>query len=73
MNTYSTKAQKLQWLRAQAKANGLTFKAVNVSFNGNQGYALFDRVTKVRYPSTYTLEQAFQDQMYSGFMSEQLA
>lgn len=71
--THTTKAQKLQWLRAQAKANGLTFKSINVNFNGNQGYALFDRVTGVRYPSTYTLEQAYQDQMYSGFMSEQLA
>ena len=73
MTNYQTKAQKLQWLRAQAKANGLTFKAINVNFNGNQGYALFDRVTGVRYPSTYTLDQAFEFQMYSGFMSEQLA
>lgn len=40
-----TKQGRLKQLRAEAKKHGLTFKAVNVTYNGSQAYALFSRST----------------------------
>ncbi len=67
---FNTKAEKLKFLRSEAAKNGLTFKQVNVNLNGNQGYALFERKTGYKFPSVYTIDSAFLDQMHSSFMSD---
>jgi hypothetical protein len=61
-----TQAEKLKFLRAQAKRHGLTFKAVNSYWNDVQAYALFNRVTGERVTeSCDTISNWYDNEMHN--------
>ena len=64
---------KLSYLRAEAKKFGLTFKSVNVTLNGKQGYKLFNRKTGEPVGSVTTLVSAFDDQQHTNYFAEHSA
>ena len=61
---------QLSYLRKVAKTNGLTFKTVNVKYNDNQAYALFNRAAGERVSSDDTLHGWYDKELYTSIISE---
>jgi hypothetical protein len=72
-NWKENKMNKVSYLRAEAKKFGLTFKAVNVTLNGNQAYKLFNRSTGQSVGSMTTIACAFDDQHHTNYFAEHSA
>lgn len=61
-----TQAEKLKFLRAQAKKHGLTFKAVNCYWNSKQAYAFFNRATGERITESFdTISGWYDNEMHN--------
>lgn len=65
-----TVKERLSFLRKLAKEKGLTFKEVNLSYAGNQAYALFSRKTGEQVSSDDTLCGWYDKQMHYQIFDE---
>ena len=71
MTTYLTNQKdRLSFLRNKAKLHGLTFKPVNVRYNGKQAYALFSRRMGCLLSSDNTIDGWYEQEMNNQAMAE---